>query len=86
MGLTTCSDPGFAVLQPSFKLGEQEKDNSFILFGESFVQTALVKTAMTRPWLFSALFMLCCCSVCWAAFPSLRVPRAFLVKAPNTVD
>ena len=32
---TTCSHPGFAVHQPSFRLGEQRKGNSCILLGAS---------------------------------------------------
>ena len=49
MGSTTCSDPGLAVLQPSFRLGKQEKGNSFILLGASFIRTALATTTMTNP-------------------------------------
>ena len=51
MGSTTWSNPGFAVLQPSCSLGNQEKGKSFILLGASFTRTALVKTAMTSPLL-----------------------------------
>ena len=49
MGSTTCSDPGFAVLQPLHSLGKGEKGNFFILLGVSFIRTALAKTAMTSP-------------------------------------
>ena len=46
MGSTTCSDPGFAVLQPSLKAWETEKKgSSFILLWASFIRTALAKTA-----------------------------------------
>ena len=55
MGLTTCSDPGFAVLQPSFRLGKQEKGNSFILLRAFFFWTAPAKTAMMSPSFLSAI-------------------------------
>ena len=48
MGSTTCSDPGFAVLQPSLSLGKQEKGSCFILPRASFIRTALAKAAMTN--------------------------------------
>ena len=71
MGLTTCSDPSFAVLQPSRWFGKQEKGNSLKLSGVSFIPTALAKTAMTSLSLSFAisydvpvLFMLCCCFAC----------------------
>ena len=48
-GLTTCSDPGFVVLQPSFRFWNGEKDNSFILLRVLFIWTALAKTVMTSP-------------------------------------
>ena len=35
-GSTTCSDPGSAVPQPSFRLGKEEKGHSFILLRASF--------------------------------------------------
>ena len=52
IGSTTCSDLVFAVLQPSFGLGKQEKGNYFILLGASFIQTALAKTTVTSPSIF----------------------------------
>ena len=33
-----------------------------------------------------ALLTRCCCSACKADFSFMRVPRAFLFKAPNAVD
>ena len=90
MGLTTYSDPGFAVLQPFFRLGEQKKGNSFKLLGASFIQMTLAKTAKMSPLLYFLLSITICqhclCSVvarlassaCKANFLSLCVPHAFL--------
>ena len=50
--LATCSDPGFAVLQPSFRLGKQEKGNSFIHLRASFIWMVLAKTANDEPHVF----------------------------------
>ena len=49
MGSTTCSGLGFAVLQPWFRLGKQEKGNSFILQRASLTSRALTITAMMSP-------------------------------------
>ena len=53
--LTPRSDSGFAVLQPAFRLGKWGKGQFFILRGASFIRTALAKTAVTNPSLFSAI-------------------------------
>ena len=55
MGSITCSDPGFAVLQPSFRLGKQKEGNSFILLGALFIRTAQAKPAMMSPSFFFAI-------------------------------
>ena len=44
MGLTTCSNPGFAVLLPAFRFGKWEKK-----FLEVVLPKAFVKTAKTSP-------------------------------------
>ena len=83
MGSTTCSESGFAVLQPSFRLGKWGKGNSFIFFGISFMQMALATPAMRSPSLFFLLSVTVCPALftsycCWACRP-FSLPCTFKV-------
>ena len=90
---TTCSDPGFVVLQPLFRLGKWGKGDSFILLVVSFIRTFLAETAMTSPSLFSVISTSVPSTVhvvlllaLQGVFPPLYVPCAFLLEARNLVS
>ena len=77
VGSTTCSNPGFAILQPSFSLVTQGKRQFLLYFSEHrSSEWHWTKQQWRAPRFFfpavsndmPALFTLCCCSA-WCRFP-----------------
>ena len=71
MGSTTCSDPCFAALQPSFRLGKLGKRQFLYIFRLLFIWTALGKTALTSPLLFFLPLITMCQHCSWCAVAHL---------------